>query len=193
MYQGKHLQKQNNGTRRHSKKTVRFLLSLLLIVMTAVGGTLAYLSAQSGPLENTFAPAQVSCEVTERFDGITKKNVNVKNTGDTDAFLRVRLVSYRVNDAGQRIGGTALIPPFVPGIGWVWHNGYYYYTQPVAPNESPATALIPGIVLTGSYLDADGGKQVIEVLAEAIQSSPAEAVGVSWGVTISNGTVSAYQ
>ena len=42
-------------------------------------------------------------------------------------------------------------------------------------------------------MDTDGGKQVIEVMAEAIQSSPAEAVGKSWGVTISEGSVTAYK
>lgn len=61
------------------------------------------------------------------------------------------------------------------------------------PGESPATPLIgeDGIELS-SYTDADGGKQVIEVMAEAIQSSPAEAVGESWNVTITRGNVSAY-
>lgn len=49
------------------------------------------------------------------------------------------------------------------------------------------------IALTGSYDDADGGKQVIEVMAEAIQSGPADAVGKSWGVSISKGSVTAYE
>lgn len=192
MYQGKHLPKHINRKRSRKRKTGLLLLSLLLIYTAVVGGTIAYLITQDGPVENTFTPAQVSCEVTETFDGTTKTNVNVKNTSDTDAFLRVRLISYRVNDEGQRIGGTATIPSFVPGTGWVLYDGYYYYTLSVAPNELPANVLINSIALSGSYNDADGGKQVVEVLAEAIQSYPAAAVGESWGVSISTGTVSAY-
>ena len=61
-------------------------------------------------------------------------------------------------------------------------NGdYYYYTQPVAPGTKPADALISSIDLIGSYTDADGGKQAIDVMAEAIQSVPENAVKAAWG------------
>ena len=62
----------------------------------------------------------------------------------------------------------------------------------MAPGQTPETNLIDTITLSSSYIDADGGKQVIEVMAEAIQSSPTEAVGTAWGVTISEGSVTAY-
>jgi hypothetical protein len=192
MERKKHLSKQNGHEQGHKSKTGSLFLSLLLILAVVVGGILAYLITQTGPVENKFTPAQVSCEVTESFDGITKENVNVKNTSNTDSYLRVRLVSYRVNNEEQRIGGTATVPSFAPGSGWVLYGGYYYYTQPVAPNGSPAVSLIDSIPLIAEYNDADGGKQVIEVLAEAIQSAPAEAVGQSWGVAISPGAVADY-
>ena len=47
--------------------------------------------------------------------------------------------------------------------------------------------------LTGSYNDADGGKQALEIMAEAIQSAPEEAAGQAWGVTITPGRVARYQ
>ena len=55
----------------------------------------------------------------------------------------------------------------VYGLLRVDDEGYYYYTQPVAPGGQPAADLIgsPGISLEDSYEDADGGKQVIEVMA----------------------------
>ena len=92
----------------------------------------------------------------------------------------------------QHIGGTAAIPNFTPGEGWVEHDGFYYYTKPVAPDKTPAANLIDTITLTGSYNDADGGKQVIEVMAEAIQSQPETAVGEAWGVKIEPNSVTAY-
>ena len=163
------------------------------MVTIAVGGTVAYLVTQDEPITNTFTPSHVTCKVDENFDGKTKTNVNVTNTGDTEAYIRVKLVTYRVNEANQHIGGTATIPAFDPGTHWVKHNdGYYYYTLPVKPNEQPTSDLISSITLKDSYTDADGGKQVIEVMAEAIQSAPAEAIGESWRVTISEGSVTAY-
>lgn len=189
-YESKHLQARPR--RRSSRKAGTLLLSLLLVITLALGGTAAYLITRTGPVLNSFQPSQVDCEVTEDFDGSVKSNVNVTNTGDTKAYIRVKLVTYRVNDKGQHIGGTAEIPDFSPGENWVEFNGYYYYTLPVVPDERPDAALIGSIELTGSYNDADGGKQVIEVMAEAIQSGPAQAVGSSWGVTISEGSVTAY-
>lgn len=194
MYQGRF----ENATperkpRRGTKRLSTLLLSVILVVTIAVGGTVAYLVTQDKPITNTFTPSHVNCRVEEKFDGTTKKNVNVTNTGDTEAYIRVKLVTYRVNGANQHIGGTATIPPFDPGTHWVKHNdGYYYYTLPVKPNEQPTSDLISSITLKDYYTDADGGKQVIEVMAEAIQSAPAEAIGQSWGVRITQDKVTYY-
>lgn len=168
------------------------LVSLLLLATMMVGGTLAYLFTKTDPVNNQFTPSYVDCTVTESFNGTTKKNVNVRNDGDINAYIRVKLVTYRVNDQGQHIGGLAEVPSFTPGTGWVKYDGYYYYTQPVAPKDQPANSLIDSITLTSQYSDSDGGKQVIEVMAEAIQSVPAEAIGSSWGVSIAPDSVTAY-
>lgn len=181
-----------NAAHGGAKRSLVLVVSVLALVLAVAGGTLAWLVANSGPVTNTFTPAQVSCTVEEKFDGTTKKDVNVKNTSDIDAYLRVKLVTYRVNKAGQHIGGTAEIPTFTLGENWVKHGDFYYYTLPVAPDKTPAANLIDTITLTGSYNDADGGKQVIEVMAEAIQSQPETAVGEAWGVKIAPGSVTAY-
>lgn len=165
-------------------KAGAFIISLLVLLTVTVGGTVAYLVANTTPVVNTFTPSQVSCSVTESFAGATKSNVNVTNDSNINAYIRVKLVTYRVNDEGQHIGGTATIPYFTPGNGWVKYGDYYYYTSPVAPGEKPATDLINSIALTGSYDDADGGKQVIEVMAEAIQAEPVRAVEEAWDVTV---------
>lgn len=186
-YEARHLQRRH---KRRSKKTGMLFLSLLLVIGMVVGGTVAWLSTKSAPITNTFLPSHVSCSVKEEFNGTTKSNVNVINTGDIDAYIRVKLVTYRVNDEGDHIGGIAKIPDFTPGAGWVKKGDYYYYTKPVAPKEQPETSLIDSITLTGSYDDADdadGGKQVIEVMAEAIQANGvadngAKAVKEAWGV-----------
>ena len=183
-YEARHLQRRR---KRRSKKTGMLFLSLLLVIGMVVGGTVAWLSTKSAPITNTFLLSHVSCSVTEEFNGTTKSNVNVTNTGDIDAFIRVKLVTYRVNDEEQHIGGIAKIPDFTPGAGWVENGDYYYYTKPVAPGTKPAAALISSIDLIGSYTDADGGKQAIDVMAEAIQSVPENAVKAAWGAGFSIG------
>lgn len=184
-YEPKHLQ--HKRKRRRNNRAWILLLSFLMLVVTMVGGTLAYLVTNTDPVTNTFKPSFVDCKVTENFNGSTKSNVNVTNTGDIDAYIRVKLVTYRVNDEGKHIGGKAEIPDFTPGAGWVKNGDYYYYTKPVAPRAKPETDLIDSIALSGSYPDADGGKQVIEVMAEAIQAKGVAADGTkavvkAWGV-----------
>lgn len=164
------------------RKPGALLLTLVLLALALTGATLAYLITHTDPVPNRFTPAHVSCNVTEDFDGTTKKNVNVTNTGDIDAYLRVKLVTYRVNDDGQHIGGTAAIPAFTPGDGWVKYGDYYYYTYPVAPGQQPETPLIDSLTLTGSYSDADGGKQALEImrrLSRAPRQTPWVRLGAS--------------
>lgn len=194
-YEGKHGKPQAQSVsarpRRRGRATAMLLATVMLFAL-AVGGTIAWLIDKDSPLVNTFDPSKVTCEVQEKFDGKVKSDVNVKNTGDIDAFIRVKLVTYRTNDAGQHIGGTAALPQFTLGANWVEYNGYYYYTLPVAPGDKPATKLTDSMTLTESYDDADGGHQSIDIMAEAIQSVPAEAVGQAWGVSIAPGSVTAY-
>lgn len=199
MYQGKYEGKyRKTNVRRSRRRAYRgrmtaMALATVLLLALAIGGTVAWLTANGQPITNTFNPSKVTCEVTENFDGTTKTNVNVTNAGDIDAYIRVKLVTYRTNAQGQHIGGTATLPAFTPGANWVKDGDYYYYTLPVAPNGGkPATNLADSMTLTGSYNDADGGKQAIDVMAEAIQSVPAEAVGQVWGVRISPNSVAPY-
>lgn len=189
MYKGRYESKHRKTAapaRGRSLRTGRLttmVIATVLLLALAIGGTLAWLSTKDGPITNTFTPSKVTCEVTEGFNGSTgvKSNVNVKNTGTIDAFIRVKLVTYRTNDQGQHIGGTAPLPTFTPGANWVSYDGYYYYTLPVAPGESPETNLADSMTLTGSYSDTDGGKQAVDVMAEAIQSVPEKAVKAAWG------------
>ena len=177
----------------HTGRAVALVLSVVFLLVLVGGSTLAWLSARSVEAENIFTPSQVTCEVTEEFDKGTgvKTNVNVRNTGDTEAYIRVKLVTYRTNEAGDHIGGVAELPEFTLGENWVEHDGYYYYTQPVAPKASPVANLTDSMTLVASYQDADGGSQAIDVMAEAIQSIPADAVRKVWGVSVSSdGTLS---
>lgn len=196
-YEGKHRKAQARPVHRrtyHKGKLTAMAIATAMLLALAIGGTVAWLTTKTNGMTNTFNPSKVACEVTESFNGNVKSSVNVKNTGDTEAYVRVKLVTYRTNDQGQHIGGTATLPSFTLGENWVEYDGYYYYTLPVEADEAPTTNLTASmtLTLTTTYADADGGHQSIDVMAEAIQSGPAQAVGQAWGVSISPGSVTAY-
>lgn len=184
-YQGRHEAKAAScGQKRihlNGRLTAMVIATVMLLAL-AIGGTVAWLTDKSPAVVNTFTPSQVRCEVVEDFNDQTgvKSKVQVKNISDIPAFIRVKLVTYRTNGKGQHIGGTAELPAFNPGSGWVEHNGYYYYTQPVQPQNFTGI-LIDEIQLQDPYMDADGGRQAIDVMAEAIQSVPEAAVKEAWG------------
>lgn len=194
-FEGKHDGAKARPARRkahHTGRLTAMVIATALLLALAISGTVAWLTTKDAPITNTFNPSKVACEVTESFNGTVKSSVNVKNTGDIDAYIRVKLVTYRTNKQGQHIGGTAELPSFTLGENWVKYGDYYYYTLPVAAGQKPAANLTDTMTLTAEYTDADGGKQAIDVMAEAIQSVPAKAVGEAWGVTISEGSVTAY-
>ena len=188
-YEGKHRKAAApaHGKALRTGRLTTMVIATVLLLALAIGGTLAWLSTKDAPIQNKFLPTKVTCEVQEKFNGTTgeKTNVNVKNTGTIDAFIRVKLVTYRTNDQGQHIGGTASLPAFTLGTGWVKYGDYYYYTKPVAPNQKPETNLTDSMTLIGSYMDTDGGKQAVDVMAEAIQSVPEDAVKAAWGAGFS--------
>ena len=172
-------------------KIISASLAALVLMSCVVGFTVAYIQEVSNGVSNTFVAGAVEVTLNEEFDGTVKKNVNVKNDGDTVSYVRIQLASYRVNEAGEKIAGASAVPDFTPGEGWLdFGNDCYVYADPVAPNASPAAALIgdSGITLV-SYSDEDGGKQVIEVVAEAIQASPVKAVKEAWNAEVKSGAI----
>lgn len=185
-------EKTARAKRNKKRKDLLLAVSLMLILGFAVGGTAAWLTASTLPVENQFTPTGVTCKVEEDFANNIKSGVKVENTGDIDAYVRVRLIGYRQNGTEQTIGGSAPVNfTLPPGSNWVQYtDGYYYYTLPVAAGGF--TAVLMESYTLEAYADADGGSQVLEVLAEAIQSQPAEAAGEAWGVTIGPGSVGPY-
>lgn len=180
--------KRRAGARRARRiRAILVIVSAALVLALAAAGAAAFLIDNTAPVENEFSQSRVTCAVEETFHDATgeKSNVGIRNTGDTEAYIRVALVTYYV-DADGRVDGskTATIPNFTMGSNWVLRGNYYYYTLPVAAGGATATALIDSITLSEG--------QVVEVIASAIQSTPARAAGEAWGVTIQNGQVTDY-
>ena len=73
-------------------------------------------------------------------------------------------------------------------MGHKYIDGYYYYTTPVAPNET-TKPLIKTVIPVDSKTP-EGYWLNVEILGDAIQSLPTTAVESSWGVTVTNGQIS---
>lgn len=178
-----------------TSRLVLLVASLSLLLMLAVGMTLAYLFDKTESITNTFTPTEVSQTIVEDFDKDVKKDVKVTNTGDIDAYIRVLVVITWQDDGGNvyptaPVEGTDYTVTWTMD-GWAKHtDGFYYYKSKVAPKASTGILLTDCEPVEGKA--PEGYHLSVEILSSAIQAQPADAVHDAWGVDISNGTVTDY-
>ena len=178
-----------------------WILLTLALMAAMTTSVYAYMVHRSQTVANTFVPAEVTCKVEETFDGTNKTGITVKNTGNIDAYIRLRLVFHWEDSKGNVVARDMDPPAFTfDSENWKQATGEeyaYYYKTPVAPGASTGNLLTSTITME-KKTETDNTKDppvvyeyypVLEVLAEAIQSLPEEAVENSWGVTIKNGII----
>lgn len=191
MYRGKRYKRTN-------KKPILLLVSMILVLTVAVGGSLAYLVTQTGIVQNSFTVQQVPIEINETFNGKEKSNVTIKNisdedggTGDpgTDAYIRAAVVANWVDKEGNVYGQA---PEFeedyvfkTPSKMWILSDdGYYYYKEAVEAGESTEVLMDTCI----SRKDAPVGYTLsVEILAQSIQANGPDgtesAIYKAWGAS----------
>ena len=175
----------SNGSRAgRTARSSALIIALALILVLAVGGTVAYIFTQTGPVINTFTPADAKITVDEQTSNNQKTSITVvNNSTGVPVYIRVALVANMI-DKDENVTGAASVPTFTLGDNWIVGNdGYYYYTEPIPVGGSTGNLLEKAMTL-------DENMQVV-VLADAIQAIPKQAVIDAWGVTVdSNGSIS---
>lgn len=166
------------------KRSGILLAAVIVLLAGAVGGTWAFLVAQSEPVQNNFTYAHVSCTINEEFDGTTKSNVKIQNTGDIPAYIRARIV-VTWKDANGNVSSTVPVKNTDYTIAfnenekdWTQQGDYWYCKTAVdAGEETP-------VLITKCEKKGNAPKDYdlsVEILADAIQSEPASAVTEAWG------------
>lgn len=187
MYNGSHA-KANNKPRIRMNKLAILFIAVVMLIGAVVGSTVAFLVTKTDPVENKFTYAKLSTEITEVFTGDTKSNVQIKNTGDTAAYVRATYVVTWRDMSGNVVpsvpDGYSYKLTENPDSKWQKIGDYFYYPTPVEPNSSTL-----GSLLTCTVTHPDNPEYVlnVEILASTIQSTPANAVTDAWGVTPSSG------
>lgn len=202
--------------KRYINKKSIIITSVILLLLVAVGTTLAYVFTETEPVENTFIPSRVSCAVVENGKepvsgslaniSDSKNNVQIQNTGDTDAYIRVAVTVNWMNADGTRVWAQKPIQNTDYTItynlsedGWFdGGDGFYYYSKavsPTSPNNLTEILISNAALMSGvtAPVGTDNTQYYlsIEIVASAIQSTPASTVSDQWGVTVSDdGTIS---
>lgn len=166
------------------RKASALLISLALLAVCLVGTTVAYLMAADAPIKNVFGPSVVTCSVNETsFNGTTKTNVTVQNTGDTEAYIRASIVvTWKDGENGSVYGqmpvaGTDYTIVLNEADWFLGSDGFYYYKYPVAAGAS-TNALITSCEYKANAPEGYGLN--VEILGSAIQSVPISVVNENW-------------
>ncbi len=195
---------------KHWKKTTILLVSAVLVLTAAVGTTLAYLIAGAGPVTNIFTPSKVTTEVDEdiKTDSAVKSNVRIKNTGDTEAWIRAAVV-FTWQDAAGNVYGQMPVEDVDYNIKWwnensdtandnAWFekDGFYYHKDPVKSEEEDTNNCYTKVLFTEcspvSGKAPDGYSLNVEIIGSGIQSKPDTVVSEAWpAVKVDNGSLTA--
>ena len=191
-----------NGKRvlKTNRKAPVALVAILVLLCCAVAGTVAFLVTKTDSVVNTFTPSKVTTYVEEEFNGQTKSNVKIQNTGNIDAYIRVAVVANWIDKDGNVYGGATpeagkdytLTPKTGENENWFQGSDGYYYCKTAIESGSETPVLIESCAKTTGAEVPEGYDLQVTILADGIQSVPADAVQQAWpAVQVSGGQLTA--
>lgn len=145
---------------------------LALVMMVAVGATLALMASTSNSVTNTFAAAQVDTEIEEDGLDMGNKEVAIVNNGKSPVYVRARIMVSGVAESQVAIVGSETeatdqnkVYLVMPNVGetsdWeklsdsaTYNSDYYYYKKALNPagEDGDKTSLLLEKVVVGSGL-----------------------------------------
>lgn len=183
------------------------IVAVALAGLLAVGGTIAWLVAESGSVTNTFVSGQVTTDITESFDGTKKSNVYVTNKNNVPVYVRAQVIinwvdkvtgnvvadvpagyAYTIYDADSDVAeGETDAEKLINQLGTNWTVGndkFFYYTEALDAaddngDNGGVTSKLIQCVKVKSPTDPKYTLSV-EILTEAIQAIPNDAFNNSW-------------
>lgn len=170
----------------------KYIISIGLVLCLGIGAymTISYLSSGSS-LQNQFKIASVDPEVIETFENNVKSNVYVQNKGDIPVYIRAKIMIYYQDTNGNILGDIPdkkdyeITYPADLKNNWIKAtDGFYYYKKVIEANDDnqqthndQTTTLIETCIENQPHPDRN---LVVDIVAEAIQANPKEAVEDAW-------------
>lgn len=155
------------------KTHAKLCIAVLALALVTVGGTLALMAVSSNSVTNNFTAADIDTEIKEDLNA--GKQVSIANEGNSDAYVRARIMVSGVNPSQVKIVKQA--PEdlksevnkdkvfLVMGYGyddinpWNWEkdgdenvysDDYYYYLNVLKANTGKTSKLLEKVVLGDS-------------------------------------------
>ena len=125
------------------KRMIQVLLSVLLVALIVVGGTVAYLVASDRPVKNSFAFIDVDTDIEEPDENDPEKKApTVTNNGDSTVFVRAKVIVTPAPGCTEPVSESDIAINYnedTDGDGGKWekkNDGWYYYSRALETDES---------------------------------------------------------
>ena len=182
----------NKRTRKKVGKNKLLIIVTLILISSALVGTIAYLFDYYGKV-NGFELGVVKTEIVEDLNSGSgeRSNISIKNIGNVQNYIRASVLLYFENNNGEIIsvepveGKDYSIEYFTSNNQELSTDGYYYYKIPVNPNET-TDVLIENFKIATQYEDK---KLILDIVTQAIQAEPITAVEDAWAVSLENNEI----
>lgn len=164
-------------------KKLALLAIIMVLLSMSIHGSIAYFTAED-TATNVITTGSIKIELlesTEKSDGVrvpfenmvnvlpgaqVSKIVEVKNTGENTAYIRVK-VTKSIELAGEKEGPVdlSLVSYDLNTAHWTEKDGYYYYNKAVAPDD--LTEPLFTKVIFDKAMGNDYQKSVVKIMIDA--------------------------
>lgn len=193
---GKHYIPAHRRRKNRRRKRQSLIIAVVMILCSIIAGTtIAFLFTNTEHIKNIFTDAYVACDVQENFDGTVKSDVTIKNTGEVQSYIRAQVVVTWMSDDGLKVTASkpiddtdyVIIYADETNTATNWEkgsDGYWYYKLPVDVGKE-TEKLVERCHLKEGVTVPEGFYLSVEIVASAIQSTPARAIMEQWNSGVS--------
>ena len=162
------------------------VLSLALLLFMTVGGTLAFLMMETGPITNVFTPKLTTITVEEKFEKDVKSMVAIKNISEVPVYIRASLIPMWEDEEGNPVGESASLEDNL-NIVWSsngkWAQGpdqFWYYKDKVAAGASTENLIEQATVKTENEYHMNLQIQAQCIQADGVDEDGRHPVVLAW-------------
>ena len=174
------------------KNRIIILLICLILIIPVIFLSYSFMKRSLAPDTLYLDKAVVTCEIEKIITGSNIVSLKVRNTGNTESYIRLILSAHWEDEEGKTIGRPASFPNISITSDWIKdpNSQTYYCKVPKAPNAVTPELLASIVTLTETVIDdTTTAYLVIDAAAESIQSLPDLSVEESWNVITENHTI----
>lgn len=185
-----------------SKWIKRLFILVVLAGILTIPSVYAYMYMRVQTVDNTFVVADIFEDkenpVIETVTDNTKTSIKIKNTGNIESYIRVKIITYWQDSKGNIVGRASEKLNFQTTDDWIHDvkNDVYYYKFPIMPGDESNEFLAPGETIKLDHIEEEieynsvtasyEYNQVVEINVEGIQANPSKVVETIWGVTLTD-------